>query len=383
MNGGGSAMLNFTSARYLGLRHARGSLPDWDDLTTGMPAALGESPAALAVARRLASLVGVGRATLGTSTLHLFWDLFGILAAGPLAVTVYADAATYPVARWGAERAAAAGVPVRIFAHHDPDHLRLWLRRDAARERRPVVIADGFCPGCGRVAPLADYAAAARGRGGLLVIDDTQALGVLGRAPEAVPPYGAGGGGSLRVLDTVGPGVVVVASLAKAFGAPLAVLGGDATMVDRIEQQSETRVHCSPPSAAAVAAAARAAASTTLSATASAAVWGPWSGSFATASPEEDSRRSEGSSPSRRSSPGPVSTPWSSSAAFGVAGSGRCSRTAAVGAGRGSPCSSHVATAPRMSNGRRTQSSTPWMRARVRPERSCGGDPCRAVACNR
>jgi 8-amino-7-oxononanoate synthase len=66
------AMLDFTSARYLGLRHPRARLPDWDDLTTGMPAALGEPRATLAAARRLALAIGVERATLKASTLHAF-----------------------------------------------------------------------------------------------------------------------------------------------------------------------------------------------------------------------------------------------------------------------------------------------------------------------
>ena len=48
-------------------------------------------------------------------------------------------------------------------------------------------------------------------------------------------------------------GIVVGASLAKAFGAPLAMLAGSAAVVGEFERQSATRVHCSPPSVAAVA----------------------------------------------------------------------------------------------------------------------------------
>ena len=71
-------MLDFTSALYLGLRHPSRSLRAWPALTAGQPAAL-ESPARrFGVARQLAALQGCERATLLPSTLHLFWDLFGL-----------------------------------------------------------------------------------------------------------------------------------------------------------------------------------------------------------------------------------------------------------------------------------------------------------------
>ena len=52
--------------------------------------------------------------------------------------------------------------------------------------------------------------------------------------------------------------MVIGASLAKGFGAPVAVLAGSAALINRFEQCSGTRVHASPPSAAVIQAAARA-----------------------------------------------------------------------------------------------------------------------------
>ena len=121
-----------------------------------------------------------------------------------------------------------------------------------------MVVADGLCPGCGRCAPVGDYLAAIEDRDGVLVLDDTQALGILGHSPTPAAPYGLGGGGSLRFQGVTSPRVVVIASLAKAFGVPVAMLGGNAATVQGFEAQSETRVHASPPSAAAMHAAARA-----------------------------------------------------------------------------------------------------------------------------
>jgi len=240
-----AATLDFTSALYLGLRHPSGALPPWSRFTTGVPAALRESGTAAGVARTLAALIGCERATLGPSTLHMFWDLFQALPDSDSAI--YMDAGLYPIARWGIERAAARGVPVHAFPHHDADALRRLLARGLTRGR-PRIVTDGFCPRCGAPAPLAAYVEAARRLGGCLIVDDTQALGVLGDDPGPRAPYGYGGGGSLRRSGVTGPDVIVVASMAKAFGVPLAVLAGSETIVTRFEATSDTRMHCSPPS---------------------------------------------------------------------------------------------------------------------------------------
>jgi 8-amino-7-oxononanoate synthase len=121
-----------------------------------------------------------------------------------------------------------------------------------------VVLADGFCPGCGEAAPARAYLFAVRRFGGLLVLDDTQALGILGASPAPAQPYGRGGGGSLRWHGLRAADVLIAGSLAKAFGAPLAALAGPRALVRRFDDGSETRVHCSPPSSAALAAAAHA-----------------------------------------------------------------------------------------------------------------------------
>jgi 8-amino-7-oxononanoate synthase len=243
-------MFDFTSALYLGLRHPTGSLRPWAQLTTGRPAALTTPASQARVAQALAELQGCERATLGPSTLHLFWDLFTVLAKGRVAI--YMDAGTYAIAHWGVERAAACGVPVRRFPHQDTEALRQQLRQDARSGLQPLVVADGFYPGCGGPAPIAACLEAARGYGGQLILDDTQALGIFGHSPGPGAPYGRGGGGSLRRRNVSGPDVLVVSSLAKGFGVPVAVLAGSEAMVRRFEASSQTRVHCSPPSAAVI-----------------------------------------------------------------------------------------------------------------------------------
>ena len=55
-----------------------------------------------------------------------------------------------------------------------------------------------------------------------------------------------------------GPDILLVSSLAKAFGVSVAVLSGSKSAVEAFEAASETRMHCSPPSIAVVHAAERA-----------------------------------------------------------------------------------------------------------------------------
>lgn len=247
-------MADFTDALYLGLRHASATLPGWQSLTLGRPAALAEPRGALAVAAGLAQLQGTAAATLLPSTLHLFWDLLRQLAQHTRTALLL-DAGAYPILHWAAEGAAAVGAQVRRFAHHDAAALAPLAEQARRAGLRPLIVCDGFCTGCNRAAPLTAYARVAAASGATLVIDDTQALGVLGHAPSASCPYGHGGGGSLRWHGLGGAQVLVGASLAKGFGAPLAALSGDAASIERFVADSRTRLHCSPPSIASLQAA--------------------------------------------------------------------------------------------------------------------------------
>ena len=246
-------MLDFSSALYLGLRHPATSLRPWAQLTTGRPAALQEPPGSDGVISSLARLVRCERATLSPSTLHLFWDLFDVLATEPIGI--YVDEGTYPIARWGVERVGAKKVPIAYFQRHDPAALENLLRRHQSNGLRPVVVTDGLYPATGRVAPLAEYLRLIRARNGHLVIDDTQALGILGHGPMPGAPYGRGGGGTPAWHGIQGPELIVGSSLAKGFGVPLAILAGSAQVIAKFEDLAPTRVHCSPPSAPLISAA--------------------------------------------------------------------------------------------------------------------------------
>jgi 8-amino-7-oxononanoate synthase len=236
--------LDFTSALYLGFWHESQALKPWTQLTNGKPAVLDEPPGSETFAGRLAKLQGLDQACLARSTLHLFWDFFGMLAEERVAI--FQDAGAYSIAQWGTERAACKGVPVYRFPHKDVDALQRLLKRPPGG-RRPIIVTDGMCTTCGCTVPVRAYHDLVRQAGGLLVIDDTQAMGILGeQRPSA--PYGTGGGGSLRYQNVSGSNVISISSLAKGFGVPLAVLSGHNHLVRKFKARSWTRIHCSPPS---------------------------------------------------------------------------------------------------------------------------------------
>lgn len=251
-------MLDFTSSLYLGMRHTADKLPRYGGLTEGKPAALSRPPGEGSVARALARLTGFESALLGPSTLHLFWDLLGLLLRRRGGARLCIERGIYPLTSELAQRAARSQGQLQVFRHHDADDLE---RRLAGSAAWPVVLVDGYCPGCGRPAPVRDYLALVESYQGLLVIDDTQALGVWGSEPTPWRPFGYGGGGVMRLAgipESRRERVIVIASLAKAFGAPIAGLMGAKGIVSWFERQSWTRLHASPPSATSIAAAGRA-----------------------------------------------------------------------------------------------------------------------------
>ena len=227
--------VDFTSANYLGYRHDR--LPPWRELTTGRPPALGEPRAAGRLATDLAARAGRPAGVLYASTLHAFVDGWAMLDRPLLPIV---DECAYATGRIGLR---ANGLTATVVRHFDPAHLAAVVRRCRPAGRRPVLLVDGLCPGCGRLAPLDAYVSVLAGCGGLVLVDDTQAAGLAGWR----------GGGSAAGLSSAAP-VVVVASLAKGYGAPLAALSGPADLVARVRADGPLRVHGSGPSAAALAA---------------------------------------------------------------------------------------------------------------------------------
>ncbi len=239
------AMVDFSIFGYLGLRHTKDELRPWDHFSSGPPLSVKANPYSNALSDRVAALQGCESGILASSTLHLFWDFFTALSDEEVAI--YVDAEAYPISQWGIECAIAKGVPVFPFPHQSPKVLNSLLSQNAPDRRRPIVVVDGVSSSTWSPAPLSDYLKSIEPFGGLLVIDDTQALGLLGHSPHRQDPFGLGGGGSLRWHEIEAPNVLFVSSFAKGFGVPIAVFTGSRQMVEWFRRNSKTLEHCSPP----------------------------------------------------------------------------------------------------------------------------------------
>lgn len=245
-------MLDFTSSLFLDWRHRQITAPGEPSLTSGRPAAMHECPQARALAARVARSQGTDAGVVHRSALHGLIDTIDLAATR--AGVVLLDRAAYPTAFTAAAGVAARGIALGTYRHHDVADLD---RAADAFAGPPVVITDGWCGGCGRPAPLPELEHVTAARGGMLIVDDTQALGVIGSGATAKCPFGQGGGGTYRWLGATPRHAVLVASLAKAYGAPLAVTTGPTAFIHRLGGHG-SRWQASPPTTVDLTAATRA-----------------------------------------------------------------------------------------------------------------------------
>ncbi|GGP21332.1 aminotransferase class I/II-fold pyridoxal phosphate-dependent enzyme [Silvimonas iriomotensis] len=241
-------MIDFSTALYLGLSHPAQQLGCYPALTTGTPASLAAAPLARVLAAQAAALQGCEAGMVAPSTLHLAIDVFDQLGRTHALI---ADESIYPIMRWGLERVMGMGVPVAWFRHADLADLSRQIRQRWGG-RPPAIITDATRRE-GAPVQLARYLKLARKHGGVVVVDHSQVLGVLGEHPSLRTPWGHGGGGLLRHAG-LGPEqpVLLLASWSKAFGAPLATLCGPLALISDLAREGPTQSHCSSASEAAL-----------------------------------------------------------------------------------------------------------------------------------
>ena len=146
-----------------------------------------------------------------------------------------------------------AACRVETFPHHNVTALQRIARSARARAaRRPIVVTDGYCP---ELRPAgADPRLRRPGRaaaGGTLVLDDTQALGILGEAPTKAASLRH----RRRRLAALASGLRSASSSSAARWPRASARRSPrcpAAAPDRALRASTARpgVHCSPPSVA-------------------------------------------------------------------------------------------------------------------------------------
>lgn len=236
--------MDYTSALYLGLRHRHVGCRS--PLTTGKPLSL-ESKLERRVAAEMVSWLGSEEVLIGPSTLHLAFDLFA--SFDPAEWSLFIDRDSYPILQWGSGQLIERGMRSWPFTATDPASLRRSLSRHLRAGRKPLVITDGWNFHTDRLNPLRHLLSWTRTYQGLLIVDDSQCLGLLGARPTALTPWGRGGAGSLAFHGLAGAkDCLIIASLAKGLGVPVAQLAGPKQIVQRVRRLGKTRMHTSPPS---------------------------------------------------------------------------------------------------------------------------------------
>jgi 8-amino-7-oxononanoate synthase len=244
--------IDFRSSLYLGMRHPNGDLQSWQRLTTGGPALLNEPPINREIARKVAALQGMEHGILAPSTLHLWLDFFQAIDRNTVLLI---DEQAYPLMDWISRLATGRGIKVLNFPTQQIAKLRLLLQMHVQPGQVPFILCDGWNPISGQASPLRQYLDLLRPFRGYLVVDDTQALGILGKNADSGCPLGYGGRGTLAWQGISSPYIVSICSLAKGFGVPVAVMSGASAFIQPFEQKSLSRIHCSQVSAPLAAAA--------------------------------------------------------------------------------------------------------------------------------
>ncbi len=235
----GRAFDNFSGTGYLGLQShpevisaAADALTRWGVSTAASRGGFGEHPLYDDFSTEACTFLDCDK------SLYFSSGYMGasILAAGSLRAGdhIFIDAAAH-YALWDAAQACVKATTP--FRHCDPTALHEVLQSDLLTGERPVVFTDGIFPITGEIAPLPDYLDAVREYGGLILVDDAHALGVLG-------DNGRGTAEEFHIREET---CLSCASLAKALGGFGGLIGGKAGWIDSLEQNSGFCLGASPP----------------------------------------------------------------------------------------------------------------------------------------
>lgn len=141
---------------------------------------------------------------------------------------VYLDTLAHMSLWEGAQSAGAKAVP---FRHNDVG----GLRRQIKKHGPGIIAVDSVYSINGSIAPLAEIAEIASRSGSLLIVDESHAIGVLGR----------GGRGLVAATAFAGAVAFRTASLSKAFAGRGGIIAGPARLIEFIRYESRPAIFSS------------------------------------------------------------------------------------------------------------------------------------------
>ncbi len=134
--------------------------------------------------------------------------------------------------------------PVWTYKHRDPDDLARQLKKILKPGERPLVMTDGVFPTFGVLAPVPDYLKAVEAYDGIVALDDSHGVGVLG-------PHGRG---TVDHFGLTSDRVYYAGTLSKAFGGHGGFIPATKALITHIRQNVGVYSGASPtpnPAAAA------------------------------------------------------------------------------------------------------------------------------------
>ncbi|MEV5846655.1 8-amino-7-oxononanoate synthase [Streptomyces sp. NPDC051985] len=225
-----SPLLDLASNDYLGLAHhpeiaagAAEAARTWGGGSTGSRLVTGTTELHTELERELAEFSGFEAALVFSSGYAA--NLAAVTTLGPHGSLIVSDALNHASLIDGCRLARGT---TQVVGHADPDAVRKAL---GTHEGPAVVVSDTVFSVDGDAAPLAGLAAACRGRGAGLLVDDAHGLGVLGDGGRGAA-YAAGLSGA--------DDVVVTATLSKSLGSQGGVVFGPARVIDHLVNAART-----------------------------------------------------------------------------------------------------------------------------------------------
>jgi 8-amino-7-oxononanoate synthase len=137
--------------------------------------------------------------------------------------------------------------PVFTYRHRDPGDLAAQIKKNLKAGERPLVMTDGVFPTFGVLAPVPDYLKVLEPYGGLVGLDDSHGVGVLG-------PHGRG---TVDHYGITSDRVYYAGTLSKAFGGHGGFIPASKEFITNIRQNVGVYSGASPTPTPAAAASAK------------------------------------------------------------------------------------------------------------------------------